>query len=171
MSRFLFISSSFLAVLVLSVCCIGKGENSIAYPGAGDPVPPVVLTTLGGDSVALQSAQGATLLVFFNVGCGDCRSELPVIEEFHRLRGEEVRVIAVGRDHVADEIGSYWEREGFTMPACADPGRGIYGCFASRGIPYLVAVESGRIIATLPSMGGAMPTLEDIGGIFGFGEI
>lgn len=138
------------------------------YPQAGDFLPVMKLTTTEGESLKYgQLAGGNTLLVFFDLDCPDCIAELPVVEAFSKAHSGEVRTIAVGRGHTAGEITSYWQENGLSVLACADPEGAVYSLFASSGVPYIVAASDGEIVAILPGKEAGLPAIEDLEKVFG----
>jgi cytochrome c biogenesis protein CcmG/thiol:disulfide interchange protein DsbE len=69
------------------------------------PLPDLVLPEFDGDrTVELRSLEGPMLVNLWASWCTSCRQEMPLLEEFHQLHGDEVAV--VGIDFQETDLGN-----------------------------------------------------------------
>ncbi len=150
--RFCFLALS----LILSGCvaltgCVGEDEPENVGLVAGDPLPDFAVTMSDGSVYTTRSLEGKWgVIEFFNTGCGDCRENLPELQEVYEyyIDNPEVVVIAIAREEDADEIEAYWTQNGLTVPWSAQADRSIYNLFATVGIPRMyISNPEGVIVA------------------------
>ncbi|MDE5807309.1 MAG: redoxin domain-containing protein, partial [Muribaculaceae bacterium] len=81
MKRFLYLLT--ISFLLLS-SCISDDEPEVHSLSPGDRCPEFAIMMNDGALLTSSDLQGAeSIIVFFNTGCGDCRKELPVIQEVY----------------------------------------------------------------------------------------
>ncbi len=105
---------------------------------AGDPAPGFELVTLAGETFSLEAQRGKVVLVnFFATWCPPCREELPYLENevWRRFDPEKFALIVVGREEDDEVIGSFVEKNGYSLPFAGDPDKVAYDQYASRFIP------------------------------------
>ena len=149
----------FALVLTLPASCISEETSAapqdIVVPGLSLPDFSVTLS----DGTALSPATLAgrvAVVVFFNTHCGDCRRELPKIEELYRSYGRDsVAIACISRAEGADEVASYWKEQGFTMPFSAQPDRSVYELFARSGVPRTYIADRQGIVRLVYGEAGA----------------
>lgn len=129
-----------------------KQENNVV---AGDRVPAFEVTgsqvvTNGHAFVSPDVFEGKkTLLVFFVVGCPDCKRELPYVQyAMTELSGLGLKVIAIGRGETYGNVVNYWTENDFTMPAYLDDEDWtIFRLFASAIVPRIYLIdEEGTVV-------------------------
>lgn len=121
-------------------------------PGRGaavaDGLPDVTLPCLGGGpDVDLSSLRGPMLINLWQFNCGPCRKEMPALERFHQLYGDQVAVLGIDFNDVHPEGAlALAEETGATYPSLADPGGELMGeetfAIARRGLPAFVLVDA-----------------------------
>lgn len=117
----------------------------------GDPAPVFSYTTIDGNTIYTASLKGKVFMInFFATWCPPCIQELPVLqkniwEKYKDHPGFEL--IVLGREHSASDVSDFVKSKKFTMPFAPDPGREIYGLYATQYIPRNVIIDKdGRII-------------------------
>lgn len=136
----------------VTTSCIAEEEPAEWSLAPGDRLPTFSVTTLDGTDISQASFEGKEgYIVFFTTTCGDCRRELPIMEEHYRQLTatpegrEHVEFICISRGDDAATVRDYWEANGLTMPVAAPGDKGVYYLFASVGVPRLY-VTRGEVI-------------------------
>lgn len=161
----------FLVCLCTGVCtgCIsdddeeGVGGNIMV----GDTLPEFSITMNDGRVVSRETLRGKpSCIVFFNTSCGDCRAELPVMEQVYRMYGEggDVTFLAVSREESAESVLGYWTVNELSMPFSAQGDRGIYNLFASSGIPRIY-ISDGNLRVRAVYADSPLATEEELKGM------
>lgn len=152
MSRMSFPLALFLgAVLLLVSACWpvkeGKKENLLAEPPeeaapaaeVGRQAPDFTLPTVEGKTVTLSSLKGKpVILSFWATWCPPCREEMPAIEEFYRLKGREVEVLAVNltaSEKSPGAVREFLRENAYTFPVLLDGKGEVAGLYLVRAIP------------------------------------
>lgn len=114
----------------------------------GNVAPEIELGLLDGKTIRMRPRSKPLLIIFFTTWCGPCVSESPRIEKeiWQRFKGDDLEVVAVGREHTHDELAAFKKDGELSFPMAADPNRDIYGKFAVKGVPraYLIS-HDGKI--------------------------
>lgn len=155
-------------ILMMIVCttsgCVSENEPDGPSLGAGQVLPQFEVAMNNGETVSTSTLKDkVAVIVFFNTDCGDCRQELPVIQQLWERYEEtpDVEVVAISREESETDISTYWEENGLTMPFSPQETREVYSLFASNVIPRIyIANREGIIIATYDDSN--MPTLQDL---------
>lgn len=142
---FLLLSACLLAVLSFS--CITEVENGASL-GVGDSLPEFSVETSDGAVVSNVSLKGnVSVIMFFHTGCPDCQQALPVMQlAYDEYAPLGVGVICISREEGADEVASYWERFGYTLPYSAQSDRHIYSLFATSIVPRIYISDAEGVI-------------------------
>jgi peroxiredoxin len=135
-----------LVGLLLSTGGLCAGEGDVI--AVGQKAPAFAGTVTDGTSLSLESLAGKVVLVdFFATWCGPCMEEMPLIEkEIWQTRPNGLVVVGIGREHSVEELAKFKAAKQFTFPLVADPGRGIYGKYATQYIPRCYVVGKDGII-------------------------
>jgi thiol-disulfide isomerase/thioredoxin len=102
-------------------------------PGDGEPVegglPAVTLPCFGGgDEVDLSSLRGPMVVNLWAVNCGPCRTEMPLLQQFHEEHGGEVPILGIDyQDTQTVPAMSLVQETGVTYPLLADPQAALQG--------------------------------------------
>lgn len=140
-------------VCLLFASCIGEEEVTSSTTDrvrVGDALPAFSVRLDDGALVTPAALYGHTAVItFFNTGCGDCRRELPVLQQLYEAyAARDVRFVCISRAQPVAEVSAYWQENGLTLPVSSQPDRTVYELFASRGIPRVYVVNpAGRVHA------------------------
>lgn len=150
---------SFLSVLLTIVCGCStvvddeNHDNEVKeYVVVGDRVPVFTVETVGADGTrgtfSTSQLSGETVIVLFNTSCGDCRRELPRLNEYyleHRY-DEGFQMVAISREEGAESVAAFWKEQGLSIPYSAQTDRRIYQLFASSIIPRVYFCSANGIV-------------------------
>ena len=103
---------------------------------------------------------GVSVVVFFNVGCGDCRVELPEVQRLWDLQ-LGVPIVLIARENTEEAIQSFWQQAQLTMPYSPQSDRKVYSLFASSRIPRIYICDNQGVIRFSHS-DDTMPTAEQM---------
>ena len=160
--------------LFLSVSCISEKGDEISQTEVvelGDKLPEFTVTLNDGSRLSTHELTGKLVLVlFFNTSCGDCREELPRVQQVYERFGEDGRVVflAVSREETDASIRRFWVEHGLTLPYSAQPDRTVYHLFARSSIPRIYVADKEQVIraiytdnplATVNELNGALENM------------
>ncbi len=155
----------------LLTACVTDSETEDVSLGVGDPCPEFSVTLSDGRQVSTASLRGKqTLILFFNTECGDCRREIPVVQQaYERLTadlGTQPQFLCIARSEGEASVSRFWGDNALTMPVAPQSDASVYHLFASIGIPriYIISPE-GIITATWSD--NPMATADQICAAFG----
>ena len=107
-------------LLLLVTSCVqdhDEPDTSTMKVNVGDQVPDFILSSSDGAEVPSSSLGGQIyVLNFFDTGCPDCREVLQVMQQVYDKYHGNVPVLNVPRSQTMEEVKSYWEKAGLTMP-------------------------------------------------------
>jgi thiol-disulfide isomerase/thioredoxin len=91
-------------------------------PVRGEPLPDVVISTVGGDPFATSGLVGAPLVVnvWFST-CPPCRRELPAFAAVHARYGEEVRFVGINPRDDGEAAIAFARERGVAFETLLDP--------------------------------------------------
>jgi len=117
----------------------------------GQQVPDFEYVSLNNDTFNINDLKGKVVFMnFFATSCPICIKELPFVEKdiWATYRdNENFELIVFGREHVAEEMIAFKEKNNYTFNIVPDPGRKIYSLFAEKYIPRnIVLNREGKII-------------------------
>lgn len=148
-----------IGFLSLVSSCVNEKEDAGMQPDAvevGDVLPEFTVVMNDGRTVESGSLQGQpSFILFFNTACGDCRCELPLVQQMYERYGADGRMVfmAISREQDAVAVGEYWADNGLTIPFPHRPTVRFTICLLIR--PYLAFMSwmrrglSGRFLRTL----------------------
>ena len=141
-----------LALLFVSIflAAVRADEASDTLVKTGDAAPAFTVTTTDGAEISTAALKGKVILVnFFATWCGPCMEEMPHLEAevWNRFKDRGLVVVAIGREHGADELKKFKAEKKLTVPIAADPKREVYGKYANQYIPrnFLIGAD-GRVV-------------------------
>lgn len=146
------------AVVALAACSMADDEENEEvkeYVKVGDRVPLFSVQTVLADSTTATFTTarltGETVIVLFNTSCGDCRRELPRMNEYYlQHRGDKgFQMVAISREEGAESIAAFWREQGLSIPYSAQTDRRIYNLFASSIIPRTYFCSADGIITQI----------------------
>jgi len=117
----------------------------------GLQVPEFDYITLDSDTLSITDLKGKVVFInFFATSCPICIKELPFVEKdiwaTHK-ENDNFELIVFGREHNAEEMIAFKEKNGYTFNIVPDPGRKIYSLFAEKYIPRNIVLDrDGKII-------------------------
>ncbi len=125
-------------------------QDTFSVVKTGDKAPDFTVKTINNKTLCLEKLNGKYVLInFFATWCKPCMEEMPLLEKHiqQRLAGDDLIVIAIGREHNLNELELFNERKKFTFHIAADPKRSIYSMYAEKYIPrnYLIS-PTGELI-------------------------
>ena len=154
-----------LFLAAFTACIQDPDEPPATSLSPGDSCPLFSVTLLDGSVITTHDLLGKTsVLVFFNTSCGDCRRELPVIQEVYdriNTEGKEVVFLCIARDQDKSSVENYWQENGLTLPVSPQTGREVYNLFASAVIPRIYIISPSLVIESVWS-DDPMPSASDI---------
>lgn len=154
------------AIISAAAIMTSCAKDNPAAISVGDPMPNFTVTLNDGTIVSTPSlCEGKTLVAFFNTGCGDCREELPVLQQFYDYHRDEVKFVLISREESEDSIFGYWKINDMVMPYSAQKSRAIFNLFASDTIPRCYCFIEGRVTAIFTD--SPIATLGDLERNFG----
>ncbi|MFA4840022.1 MAG: TlpA disulfide reductase family protein, partial [Candidatus Neomarinimicrobiota bacterium] len=66
---------------------------------------------------------------------------------WQKYQKDSLVVVAIGREHKAEELVKYAQEKNFTFPMAPDPERKVYNLFASMYVPRVFLIDkTGKII-------------------------
>ena len=120
-----------IGFLSLVSSCVNEKEDAGMQPDAvevGDMLPEFTVVMNDGRTVESGSLQGQpSFILFFNTACGDCRRELPLVQQMYERYGADGRMVfmAISREQDALAVGEYWADNGLTIPFRTDRPYGL----------------------------------------------
>ena len=153
---------------MLFVCttqgCISDEDPKGPSLSVGDSLPDISIVMNNGDIVSTASLMGkVSVIVFFNTNCSDCRKELPVIQSlWEEFKDSDIVILPIARDESAEEIESYWQYNGFTMPYSPQNDRKVYNLFAQSVIPRVYIANTQGVLTSIFDDDKDLPSLENL---------
>jgi peroxiredoxin len=129
-----------------------SGRNGFATStivSVGDMAPDFTFTTLDEKNISLSELRGKVVFInFFAIWCGPCMMEMPLLQSelSDKINRQDFCMIAIGREHKAEELIEFKSSKGYSFPMAADPDRSIYRLFATAYIPRNFVVGKDGII-------------------------
>jgi cytochrome c biogenesis protein CcmG, thiol:disulfide interchange protein DsbE len=122
---------------------------AFAVGGPGEATPPLIVTTLEGEQVSLDSLRGQVVLLnFWATWCAPCRIEMPSFERVYRAKKDQGFVIVgLSTDQAgADVVQRYITDRGVTFPIAMASGEIVHSFGGARMIPTSILIDRyGRV--------------------------
>ena len=154
-SRFLNSCVMVLLCLLITGCGSIHDEDDVTERvHVGDRVPSFAVEMVkDGVSSTFSTSHltGETVIVFFSVKCGDCKRELPELNDYYLAHKDDpgFQMIAISRAEGEDLVVPFWEEYGLQIPYSAQTDRHIYELFASSVIPRVYFVSAEGIVTRI----------------------
>lgn len=121
----------------------------------GTPAPEVDLHDLDGARVSLADPERDTLVLFWNPGCGFCRSMLDDLHDWERAADDSLRLVIVSSGDTAET-----RADGFRSTVALDPDYAAGAVFSAGGTPMAVLIDrTGHIASALVAGAAAVMAL------------
>lgn len=103
------------AALLVACASIASAQ---ATPAVGQPAPPLIARTFGGEKIDLAALRGKIVVLnFWASWCGPCRSEMPALDAlYHDYRERGVVVIGLSADDRHDRKDALAAARGVSYP-------------------------------------------------------
>ncbi|HEV2877955.1 MAG TPA: TlpA disulfide reductase family protein [Candidatus Eremiobacteraceae bacterium] len=123
-------------------------SNTRTVLEAGQRLPAVQLTNLGGQQLVLAPQPGHVLyLNVFTTWCPECQKETPALEELRKkTAGMPVDIIGVDQEEDIAPISDFVQRYGLTYPIFIDSSGVTHTAMGVRYIPTSFIVDSHGVV-------------------------
>jgi cytochrome c biogenesis protein CcmG/thiol:disulfide interchange protein DsbE len=117
----------------------------------GQPVPPIVGTTLDGGAFDLAAFKGKPVLVnFWGPSCVPCRDEFPLIEaKLVEHAADGLVVVGVLTDDPVEPAREFVGRYGGTWPTVVDPDKSIKSAYRVAARPQTYFVDRAGVLRSI----------------------
>jgi peroxiredoxin len=112
---------------------------------AGQAAAAFDLPALAGEArVRLSDLRGKVVLIsFWATWCKPCEDEMPSMERLHRrLEGQPFAVLAVSVDTDMEQLKSFRDRLGLTLPILLDPEKKVASAYQAFRYPETVLIDA-----------------------------
>ena len=146
-------------IYILLLCSLLGGCSSIHEDSdevvervkVGDRVPSFTVDVVdNGVHTTFSTAHlsGETVIVFFSTLCGDCKRELPELNDYYLRHKDDAgfQMIAISRAEGEEMVAPFWEEYDLQIPYSAQTDRHIYDLFASSIVPRVYFVSAQGIV-------------------------
>ena len=129
---------SVLFVLVFSVCGINAKEMN-------QPAPDFTLKSMSGENVKLSELQGNVVMInFWATGCGPCRQEMPLLDEFYKkYKKLGFVLLGVNVEEDSSKAAGYLKEVPVTFPILYDNTNKVSELYDVDAMPTTVLVDRG----------------------------
>lgn len=119
-----------------------------AHVKPGDRLPAFRVTTIDGEVFDSENPTGTNRWIyFFILSCPHCREGLKFLNAaFEKIPVLPFRFLAIGRDHKTEDLRVFRDKKQYQLPLAPDPGRNIYGMFATGKVPRSIVASPGGIV-------------------------
>ncbi|MDE5869361.1 MAG: TlpA family protein disulfide reductase [Muribaculaceae bacterium] len=140
--------SIFFSIFITS--CVSEEEPEVVSVAVGDRCPEFSVVMNDGKTISTSDLEGKkSVIVFFNTGCGDCRKELPEIQELYNYilsNNLDINILCISRAQKEEEVSRYWSENNLTLPYSAQNDKSVYNLFASSVIPRIYIISPSLMI-------------------------
>ncbi|MGY1846667.1 MULTISPECIES: TlpA family protein disulfide reductase [unclassified Blastococcus] len=127
-------------------------------------LPALAFDCPGGGSLDLARAPGVpTVVNLWGSWCSPCREEMPVLQEFADLAGDQVRVVGVISKDGLPQAGSFAEDAGVTFPSAYDRTGELMAELGINFLPFTYFVDAGG--ALVHTEAGAVASVDELRGL------
>ncbi len=141
-----------------TVTSAGQEHHATVGDLPGDVAPNFVLKTPAGKTVELSSLRGhGVWLNFWATWCPNCKVELPIVEQEHKIFGNQVQIIGVDVQESAQTVAKFSAERGLTYPMVLDSQGGVAAAYGVTALPTSVFIGPNGVIRAVYT--GAMSNL------------
>ncbi|CCG01480.1 TlpA family protein disulfide reductase [Blastococcus saxobsidens] len=127
-------------------------------------LPALVFECPGGGSLDLARAPGVPMVVnLWGSWCPPCREEMPVLQEFAELAGDDVRMVGVISKDGLPQAASFAEDAGVTFPSAFDGEGELMAELGLNALPFTYFVDAGG--ALVHTEAGPVGSLDELRGL------
>jgi cytochrome c biogenesis protein CcmG/thiol:disulfide interchange protein DsbE len=141
-------------------------EQSGVEADGAERLPALSLDCPGGGSLDLGQAPGVPMVVnLWGSWCPPCREEMPILQQFSEVAGDQVRLVGVISKDGLPQGESFAQDAGVTFPSAFD-GKGRL--MAERGVnvlPYTYFVDAGG--ALVHTEAGPVASVDELRALVG----
>ncbi|MDK3257344.1 TlpA family protein disulfide reductase [Blastococcus capsensis] len=139
-------------------------EQPEAAAAGAQRLPALAFECPGGGSLDLARAPGAPMVVnLWGSWCPPCREEMPVLQEFAELAGDEVRMLGVISKDGLPQAASFAEDAGVTFPSAFDGDGELMAELGINVLPFTYFVDAGG--ALVHTEAGPVGSLDELRGL------
>lgn len=151
------------ALFTLSILSACQNTNSVAiehvepinikktkyeeYVSSGQQLPIQSIIDIDGNKMELHQGDSKKLVILFATWCSDSNRALKALNESELLNDADIEIIAIAREETLETVKQWRDQNNIKVPLAVDPDRAIFKRFAAAGIPRMVTVYGGKIIA------------------------
>ncbi|WP_176757393.1 TlpA family protein disulfide reductase [Salimicrobium halophilum] len=112
----------------------------------GEQAPNISLETLDGRETDLNAYKGQPIILnIWATWCPPCKEEMPEMQRFHEIHGEDVTILAVNATQTEDDPANaarYIDKEGFTFETLLDTNSELSDAYQTFSIPTTYFIHS-----------------------------
>lgn len=150
-----------MVLMAAATSCIYDDPEQEFELKPGDRIPDfTVLMSDGTSMTSAQLSEGASLIMFFHTGCPDCQNTIPSVQKIYDEYKDKVKVVLISREQQYDEILTYWQKNGYTLPFSPQQDRVIYSLFATSRVPRVYVCKDGYVTSCYDD--DPIPTYDDL---------
>jgi cytochrome c biogenesis protein CcmG, thiol:disulfide interchange protein DsbE len=136
---------------VMAVGCLALGlqlSSAEAAPALNEAAPPLVATTLDGQTFDLAKLRGKVVLVnFWATWCAPCRREMPILDAFYRrYREQGLELIGISVDFARDGAKMRKAAGAVTYPTAMANDIPVNGFRPLEGVPVTYVVDAEGVV-------------------------
>ena len=140
-----------LCLLMMGCSSINEDNDVVERIVVGDYVPSFSVGVVDHGAPATFSTShltGETVIVFFSTKCGDCKRELPELNDYYLRHKDDpgFQMVAISRAEGEELVAPFWKEYDLQIPYSAQSDRQIYNLFASSIIPRVYFVSAQGIV-------------------------
>jgi peroxiredoxin len=119
-----------------------------AEPAMGEPAPPLIVTSLSGQTLDLKKLRDKVVLVnFWATWCAPCRKEIPRLSAFYRRYHEQgLEVIGISIDRPDDLEKVRRQMTSIAYPVVVVKDIAVNGLGKPEGVPVTYVIDSKGVV-------------------------
>jgi thiol-disulfide isomerase/thioredoxin len=119
-----------------------------AAPVLNQAAPPLVVTTLDGQTFDLSNLRGKVVLVnYWATWCAPCRREMPTLDAFYRrYQSQGLELIGISVDFTRDGAKIRKAAKDFAYPIALSSEISVNGFGPSQGVPATYLIDADGIV-------------------------